>query len=164
MSTLQIRPARAADVENIVAMLRTIHASHLAWDAARWTTAAPPHASYGAWIDELLRGSDGEGMVLVAETGGMIAGYLLAEIEPESTRHWSPRAVYVHDVFVDAAHRRRGVADALMRELIAWGQRVHPALQIRLATAVQNEAARRFFARHGFRPCVVEMIRPAGPG
>jgi GNAT superfamily N-acetyltransferase len=163
MSPLQIRPARTSDVAKIVSMLRTIHSEHLAWDAARWTTSTPPHLSYGAWVEQLVHDAGRDGVALVAELDEVTAGYLLAEVEPESTRHWSPRAVYIHDVFVDAPHRRRGVADALMGALIEWGAKTHPSLQVRLMTAAQNEAARRFFARHGFRPCVVEMIRSSTP-
>lgn len=156
-----IRRATAADVPAIVAMLHEIHDQHLAWDAARWTTREPPHLRYGDWIADLTN-RPLDGGVWVADVGGMIAGYALAEVEPESTRHWVPEAVYLHDIFVDTAHRRSGVARALLQAVLAWAQDIHPSLQTRLMTAAANEAARSFFVSFGFRPCVVEMIREAG--
>jgi GNAT superfamily N-acetyltransferase len=161
MADLIIRPARQSDAPAIVAMLRTIHAQHVAWDAARWTTSEPPHTSYTAWIEDLLE-RPREGAVFVAEVDDTIAGYTLAEVEPESVRHWSPRAVYVHDLFVAERHRRLGIARALMRSLFDWSATNHPSLQLRLMTAAPNALARDFFASLGFSSCVVEMIRPAG--
>ena len=154
----RIRRASPADAASIVTMLQAIHEQHLAWDAARWTTREPPHLSYADWINELTD-RPREGGVWVAEVRGTIAGYALAEVEPESTRHWIPEAVYLHDIFVAAPFRRSGVARALMTALLQWSSAAHPSLQVRLTTAIANEAARRFFATFGFRPCVVEMIK-----
>ena len=95
----------------------------------------------------------------VAEVEGRIAGYALAEAEAESIRHWVPRAMYVHDLFVTPDHRRSGLARALMNEVLAWSARTHPGLQVRLITAAANEPARAFFAAFGFRACAVELIR-----
>ena len=158
MAHATIRPAYASDTGAIVTMLREIHAQHLAWDAARWTTGEPPHVSYGQWIGELIA-DPGSGGVWVAEVDGVIAGYALAEAEAESIRHWVPRAMYVHDLFVAPAHRRSGLARALVNEVLAWSARTHPGLQVRLITAAANEPARAFFATFGFRACAVELIR-----
>lgn len=160
MTAPLIRRAKSDDVDAIVAMLQAIHAQHLAWDAARWTTREPPHVSYGAWIADLTLRPD-DGGVWVAEVDGRITGYALAEVEPESTRHWVPEAVYLHDIFVAEPHRRLGIARSLLATVLAWAKDNRPELQLRLMTAAANERARTFFAAFGFRPCVVELIREA---
>lgn len=158
MSDTIIRSGRPSDVEAIVAMQRAIHAEHVAWDPARWTTQTAPASVYPDWLGHLLSGTP-DGTVIVADVGGTVVGYLLAEVEPESTKHWSPAALYLHDVFVHAAHRRGGVARKLMSALFAWRERAHPELQVRLITAASNDDARAFFSRLGFRACAVELIR-----
>ena len=158
MTDAFIRRAVAGDRDAIVGMLRGIHAQHLAWDAARWTTSTAPHTSYAGWLAELAdRPADGGAWV--AEVDGAVAGYALAEVEAESIRHWSPRAMYVHDLFVTPQHRRLGLARQLMNEVLAWSAQTYPSLQVRLITAAANEPARAFFAGFGFRACAVEMIR-----
>lgn len=153
-----VRRAIVADVPSIVAMLQQIHDQHLAWDAARWTTREPPHLSYADWIDELTARPTAGG-VWVAQSEGRIAGYALAEVEPESTRHWMPEAVYFHDIYVAPDFRRTGVASALLSAVLDWSRDIHPSLQVRLTTAAANQPARDFFATFGFRPCAIEMIR-----
>lgn len=154
----EIRPATLADIEPIIAMQRQIHAEHLAWDAARWTIQTPIDQAYRDWIASLIESHE-DGLTLIARDGEKLVGYLIAEIEGESTKHWSPRAVYLHDLFVDSSSRRTGVARKLMERLLAWSEANHPSLQVRLITAVRNESARAFFERFGFRSCVVEMLR-----
>lgn len=153
-----IRPATARDLDPILQMQREIHTEHLAWDAARWTVGQPVESAYRIWLSRLLK-NEQNGLALVAETDSKLRGYLIAEVEEESTQHWSPRAVYLHDLFVDPASRRSGIAKKLMEQLLAWTESYHPWLQVRLITAVRNESARAFFERFGFRSCVVEMIR-----
>ncbi len=154
----EIRPATLTDIEPIIAMQRQIHAEHLAWDAARWTIQTPIDQAYRDWIANLIASANG-GLTLIAKDSEKLVGYLIAEIEGESTKHWSPRAVYLHDLFVDASSRRAGVARLLMERLLEWSASSHPSLQVRLMTAIRNESARAFFERFGFRSCVVEMLR-----
>ena len=153
-----IRKATLTDIDAIVAMQRVIHAQHLAWDAARWSTQTLPAAIYPEWLRELSSAAI-HGLVLVAEVDARLVAYAVAEVEPESTRHWIPRCVYFHDLFVDPAHRGQGIARSLADAVLEWARSSHPALQVRLTTAAQNDAARRFFERLGFRACATEMLR-----
>lgn len=158
MSEPIIRRAVPSDVDAIVAMLRAFHGQHVAWDAARWTTRNPPYFAYEGWIAALAE-NRGDGVVFVAEIDGTVVGYLIAEMSKESPEHWTPRALYLQDLYVGEAHRRSGIARSLMNALLAWSKESQPAFQLRLMTAAANDAARKFFAGFGFRPCVVEMIR-----
>lgn len=92
---------------------------------------------------------------------GRLFAYLAAEDgQPESGAGvailaLSPGAMsltvgwHVHDVYVDPAHRRRGVASALL-DAIADDARAAGALRISLRTETDNHAALALYRRHGF--------------
>ena len=152
-----VRPALTGDVGAIVVMQRLIHAEHVAGDAVRWTTATPPGDVYQTWLGELIVGKT-TGVALVAERDGAIVGYAIAEVEAESTKHWSPASLYLHDVFVTEPHRGGGIARQLVAAIVAWREQHRPTLPIRLVTAAHNEIARTFFDKLGFRVAAVELI------
>lgn len=76
-----------------------------------------------AYVERLL--GSGHVAVLVAEAGGRVVGGLLAYelMKPERERS----EFYVYDLAVDAAHRRQGLATALIESLrgIARGRGAH---------------------------------------
>ena len=60
-----------------------------------------------------------------------------------------PRGLELHRLYVDEAVKGAGVADALMRETIAWARkRGAPALY--LSVWEDNPRAQRFYSRYGF--------------
>lgn len=73
-------------------------------------SAQQPDAAY---LRELL--SSRNFIAVAAIAGQKVLGGLTAYVlpKPEQDR----REIYIHDLAVDAAHRRRGVASALIREL-----------------------------------------------
>ena len=96
--------------------------------------------------------------VFVAEHEGQVVGYAYAGIEPQSWKELREEAGFIHDVYVDAASRRRGVATALLEAAAGWlAERGMP--RILLWTAAPNEAARRLFERLGFRHTMTEMTK-----
>ncbi len=99
------------------------------------------------WSSDLLAAYlDDEGtVVLVAEEGPPI-GFLIACRE----RAADVPVFHIHDLAVAPPHRRRGAASALLGELIRIA--VAEGITIlRLEVRIPNEAARRFYERHGFR-------------
>ncbi|MGB9757301.1 MAG: ribosomal protein S18-alanine N-acetyltransferase [Candidatus Bipolaricaulaceae bacterium] len=82
---------------------------------------------------------DREALALVAEEKEVIA-FLLALREGEE--------IHIHDLAVAPAHRRKGVASALLSRLLcAAGD----ARRLRLEVRASNSAARAFYAKHGFK-------------
>jgi ribosomal protein S18 acetylase RimI-like enzyme len=96
--------------------------------------------------------------VFVTEKDGSVVGYIYAGIEPRSWRELRDESGYVHDLVVDEAYRRSGVATALMEAAFAWlKERGLP--RVVLWTAQPNHVAQRLFERLGFRRTMVEMTR-----
>jgi len=78
---------------------------------------------------------------LIAEEGKQLAGFILAESNP-------PLA-HIITLDIAAAHRRKGVGSALLREMeqhFAY----HGVLSVLLETAVDNGSAVAFWGRHGY--------------
>ena len=66
----------------------------------------------------------------------------------------------LHDIFIDASSRRKGVARQLALETFARLEKMG-APRIVLKTAAKNESAQKFFASLGFRDTMIEMTREA---
>ena len=81
-------------------------------------------------------------LCVVAERGGAIAGFLIADRE----------GAEAHIITIDVApeHRRRGVGTEMLRE-VERRLAVLGVQQINLETAADNEAGTAFWQRHGYR-------------
>jgi ribosomal-protein-alanine N-acetyltransferase len=124
----RLRTLSADDVEMLVALDRDLFGAD-AWPETmfRDELAHPEWRRYWALVDSTL--SDD------------VVGYLGLQ--------YSPRIADVQTIGVTAAHRRRGLADLLMRlaedRAAAWG-----AESMMLEVRVDNDAAIALYARHGF--------------
>jgi RimJ/RimL family protein N-acetyltransferase len=105
----------------------------------RWLASEPPvdrGEVAGRW--RALR-DGGEGIVLVADPGGAPAGLAVM----------SGRARPELGMLVAAAHRRRGVGDALVDACLAWARGVG-AREVVLHVFPHNTAAAALYRKHGF--------------
>ena len=80
----------------------------------------------------------------VALEAGQIVGYagLAADVPEEAS---------VQNIAVRREWQRRGIGDALLRDLLAEAER-RGARRVLLEVAVDNEPAQRLYRRHGFVP------------
>lgn len=76
-------------------------------------------------------------LVLVAESGGTVVGFLSAD----------PYDRFIQALFIDPAWQSRGIGTILLRH----AQTVLPG-PIRLTCAARNKAARAFYERRGWTP------------
>jgi ribosomal protein S18 acetylase RimI-like enzyme len=127
---------------------------HHAFDPARFMALPDPERGYARWMATQLEAR--EVILLVAEDEEGIAGYVYARLEPRNWDDLLDRCVKLHDIFVDERARKRGHAEALLRELVVRA-RARGAPRIVLMTAIQNTSAQRLFERFGFRTTMLEM-------
>lgn len=116
---ITIRPATDADAAALVSLnadVQAIHAAALPW------RFKPPGAYTTADAQALLARPNY--FALIAEIDGLPAGYVVAEVvrHPETGRHHAHAMIYVHELGVREALRRRGVARALMDAVSARGR------------------------------------------
>jgi ribosomal protein S18 acetylase RimI-like enzyme len=117
-----------------------------------WGPLRPPAESWGrrrATYADVL--GDGGALFLAIEDG-VIVGFALCEHEQVASPTWQwPRDVFVIvDLVVLPEHRRRGIGEALLRA-VEEEARARGVAALDLNTAAPNEAARRFYERHGYR-------------
>lgn len=153
---MQIRPATVRDVPAVVAMLGDFGAMHRAWDSQRYLMPADARSIYGDWIGEAVRG-EGVLALIVEGPAKEIIGYCIAEDMPAEERYWSPRCVYIHDIYLMPAARGEGVGPKLVAMARQWAKERGVA-QVRALVARQNTAARAFFVGQDFGEAMVEMV------
>jgi ribosomal protein S18 acetylase RimI-like enzyme len=162
--TIAVRSARPDDLHEAAKLAAALVREHHAYDPLRFMCIEPLEEGYERFLRSQV---DREGVVLIVaaareRTVETIVGYLLATLEDRDWSDLRDACGKIHDVYVEASVRRRGVASHLVEEavsrLTAMG-----APRVVLMAASQNEKARHLFERLGFRPTMVEMTREAGP-
>ncbi len=159
--TFHVRPAIDADIPKLGDLAEQLVATHHAFDAERFLAVTPAtQQGYGAFLGRELRRPDR--IVLVAADGADILGYVYADVEDVDYMALRGPAGVIHDIVVDAPHRRDGVGEALFAAAIdALKQRGVP--QIVLSTAAKNTGAQHLFTKFGFRPTMIEMTLTTAP-
>jgi GNAT superfamily N-acetyltransferase len=150
-----IRPATRSDLHTLGRLGATLMRAHYAFDPNRFLAPGDdPEGGYGWFLGTQLETADA--VVLVAERDATIIGYVYAGLEPLSWKELRGPAGFIHDIVVDEAARRSGIARQLIAAAIDW-LRAHGAPRVILWTAAQNSTAQRLFAAAGFRPTMMEM-------
>jgi ribosomal protein S18 acetylase RimI-like enzyme len=154
---LVIRRAGHQDLAALGRLGALLLRAHYEFDRQRFMAPREnPEAGYGWFLGTQLR--DDDAAVFVAERGSEIVGYVYASLEPASWKELRDPAGFIHDVAVDEAGRRAGVATALIEAAVEW-LRSRGAPRVVLWTAERNDAAQRLFSRLGFRRTMIEMTR-----
>jgi GNAT superfamily N-acetyltransferase len=154
---VHVRRATRADLPVLGRLGAHLLRVHYAFDPRRFIApTGNPEAGYAHFLGTQIDASDAT--VLVAERQGAVIGYVYAGIEPFSWKELREAAGFVHDIVVDAAERRTGVAGALMEAATTW-VREQGVGSVMLWTAAPNDGAQRVFERLGFRRTMIEMTR-----
>lgn len=90
-----------------------------------------------------------ESVVFLASIAGLPAGF--AQLYPSFSSVRTQRDWVLNDLFVDPAHRGRGIGRALL-DACAGLVRETGARGMSLVTAADNDTARRLYERYGFTP------------
>jgi ribosomal protein S18 acetylase RimI-like enzyme len=113
---------------------------------------------YVAYLERQCAERDGR--ILVADTGGEIAGFACVVASARNDSPDDPAVhAWLHDIFVRASHRRRGIARALMAEVEAV-VRARGARELRLAVLERNGDAQALYRGLGFRGYVRVVTKP----
>jgi ribosomal protein S18 acetylase RimI-like enzyme len=152
-----VRRATEADLPALGRLGALLMRTHYAFDQQRFMAPrGNPEQGYSRFLEHQLK--DDHVAVFVAESrdSAGVVGYVYAGLEPASWKELREAAGFIHDVAVDPAARRGGVATALLHTAIDW-LRSKGAPRVVLWTAQRNDDAQALFARIGFRRTMVEM-------
>ena len=157
-----IRPATRSDLTRIGALGALLVAEHHAFDSRRFLSPGKgTPAGYAEFIGSQLLEPDA--VVLVAEQGGAVIGYVYGTVEGVDYMSLRGPAGALQDIMVDPAWRRRGLGRRLLDAVLAALQ-ARGVPRVVLSTAAANEAAQQLFGRAGFRRTMIEMTREMNSG
>ena len=140
----EIRHARPADVDRLLAMGRSLHAEspryrRVAWDEERARA-----------ITEAMAADPESGLFVAEASGGMLVGMIAGFVVP----HWFSRSTFASDltVYVDPEHRGRVVFLRLVGTFEQWA-RAQGAIEILLgvSTDIHPEQTVRVYERLGYK-------------
>ena len=132
--SIEIRQAQPGDGPAIAEMINEL--------AAASGDASPVTATYA---EEYLRVARSQ--VLLAEEAGQPVGMLTYSVRP-NLYHAGPSAL-IEELVVRAGQRGRGIGSALVVELLAELVQLG-CTEVSVTAMPDNEAAQRFYRRHGF--------------
>lgn len=159
LAPIRVRPAVDSDRERLGRLAASLVDFHHRIDPSRFLPADGVADGYGKWL--VRESTHPEAVVLVAEVDGQVVGYVYGRFEGRNWVDLIDAHGKIHDILVDGAARRRGIARALLEE--ACNQlKARGAKTIVLSTAVTNHAAQKLFEAFGFHPTMLEMTRTIG--
>ena len=137
---------------------------HQAWDPAKYGFRDRPEEMYRNWLRE--RAADPRSVFLVAPhpsaATDQLVAFLVATVEREIPIYCLTEYGFIHDLWVEPDYRHEGLG----RQLVMLAIERFAAMcvkQIRLDTAVANDAARNLFKACGFRLSTMEMLLELPP-
>ena len=152
---MEIRPAKAEDVPDVLPMVAAIAALHEKWDPAKFGCKDHPEQMYRGWL--AARATDPRSVFLVADRDGKLVGFLVATIETEIPIYRLTEFGFIHDIWVEPEYRNEGIG----RQLVILAMEKFRDLgmkQVRGDTAAANEPARGLLASCGMRASITEML------
>lgn len=154
--SFSLRPATPDDRTALGQMAAKLVRLHHAFDPQRFFLVEPIEEGYGNWLARQTE-SDAA-VVLVAESADHLVGYTYATLEGRDWNDLRDACGKLHDLWVEEAARRSGIAHALVSATCAELKK-RGAPRVVLMTAAKNEEAQKLFASEGFRPTMLELTR-----
>ncbi len=157
-SEVRIRRVRRRDEGAIARLWLALSEYHVALDDRMPVPTEGAAERYAARLVE--RRNDPQTRAFVAEIDREVVGFVLgAVVDLYSDLFEHAESGYIADVFVDPAHRRRGVARQLFGAMAGWFAEQGVA-HIEWQVAATNPAGVAFWEAVGGRPVVVRMRLP----
>lgn len=89
-------------------------------------------------------------LIIVADVGGYVVGHLVGKLSPSTATRPSTVAV-LESLYVDEAHRRKGLGGELTDGFLTWS-RDHGAVRAVVTAYAWNESAQGTYRRFQFEP------------
>jgi ribosomal protein S18 acetylase RimI-like enzyme len=140
-----VRAALPTDIPALMRLKRLLAADENSLDAVRATEAH--------WLRDGF-GPNAGFCAFVAEAGGAAAGNIVGNIVGMATcskrviTGWNGPIVFLQDLFVEAEHRKHGIARALMARVAAYACEIGSPI-VELTVRADNAAAQNFYRQAG---------------
>ena len=151
MSEFNLRDATLDDA-GAIAQLWLEATAEVAQHEAIYT----PDISHANLTKRLAKALREEVKAYVVYSGDTLAAYVTFRLEQESPIFTPRRYLYVVDLDVSAAFRRRGLSRLLMEKVEAYAK-ANEVHHIDLSVVSADPRAKEVWARHGFKPHLMTM-------
>jgi GNAT superfamily N-acetyltransferase len=152
---VRIEQATRDDIPALLACAQAL----VATDAARYDATATnldwAATTGAAYCDGILNNPDNVAFLATAETD--VIGHLVGRLGRPSSVH-PIRVADLESIYVDPAHRGRGVGQLLVDAFVAWATE-KGADRTSVTVYAANDGAQRFYRRNGFAPASVVLHR-----
>jgi len=153
METIHIRKAILTDLPVLLEFEQAIITAERPYDV----TIKKEGTFHYYDIAALIAAPDAE--VLVAECDGQVIGSGHARIRDAKPYLLFPQFAYLGFMYVDPAHRGKGVNKLIVEGLKAWAA-AQGLVEVRLDVYAENQAAVKAYEKAGFQKLLVEMRLP----
>lgn len=116
-----------------------------------------PVDAYQKWMDSIRPVMGRFACVFLAESYGDGIGFLAARIRAIPPWFGAGQTGFISDVYVDDRHQSKRVGEQLLVRAAEWF-REQGIDRIELQVIANNTRARKFYARHGWREELVQMV------
>jgi GNAT superfamily N-acetyltransferase len=139
---IHIRTATDADLPHLGDLGAALVRQHHEFDSRRFISPPDPESAYGEFLRRQMRSPDA--VILVAQQGPSLVGYVFASIEPASMKELRDTAGFIHDLFVSESRRGDAIGTRLVEAAATW-LREQGAVRVMLWSAEKNTGAQRLF-------------------
>jgi ribosomal protein S18 acetylase RimI-like enzyme len=150
---MEARQAQATDWET----LRQLRLRALAEAPDAFASTLEAEAAYPVEVWQERAQGGPAAANFIARAGGLDIGLAAVFAEPDA-----PGRMHLVSMWVDPCYRRRGVARALVGQVVRWAAE-RQAHEVILWVADHNTAARRLYERLGFQPTGGHQPLPSNP-
>ena len=151
---VEVRKATRDDAEKIAEFAILLSKQHRDYDKDRFIAFSDIDGA--AWFYGEQTEAD-DAAILIAEIDGKPVGFAYLQYEARNYAALLENAVWLHDIYVDAAARGTGAGKALI-EASADAAKQLGAVKLMLSVAARNLIGQEFFERAGFRTTMLEMM------
>ena len=144
----KLRRAEPRDADAVLALMAAL---------GRPAVAGDPEGQRAVYLDHL---SFDEAAVFVAEDEGEVVGAASLWVRPRL--NWTTFEAWVPDLYVDPAHRRRGIARALLDACVREARTRH-CHRLVLETGPHRTEAHKLYEDYGFRNAGLRFELPLDP-
>jgi ribosomal protein S18 acetylase RimI-like enzyme len=156
MTEVLIRKAIDRDLTAILRLWHEMMELHAEIEPMAWTIARDADSQMRSYLKECAEGEDH--LLLVAEKGVEVIGYLLAARAPRPPVLDPPICGAISDCAVTRSSRRQGVGTRLVAEAMRWFQEQGLA-HVQVSHATRNPLSSAFWHAQGFRAYQATCIR-----
>jgi GNAT superfamily N-acetyltransferase len=151
---IRIRRGNPKDAGKIAEYAYKLAIQHRDYDPGRFSV----FASLEQMIDFYGRQAAAkDSVILIAEFERKVVGFAYIQFEAKDYPNLLENAAWLHDIYIDEALRGKDAGRRLIEASIISAKELG-AEKLMLSAASQNEFARGFFERNGFKTTMVEMM------